>query len=151
MNDKKLINKWYMISRIIITILTFLIFSIMLINEDSSFSIVPIIFSIIVFCISFPSTMLSKKMIDIGNKIDNKTLKIMYYVIVLPILIFIIFIAIYLIINNIIDTIPNPNEIGASLGQALLTLFVIAVVTTYIVVPYIQTIIVLILANFIKK
>ena len=77
-------KKINMISRIILAIMTFIIFSIILINEDSSWNIIPIIFALIVFGLSFPSTKFAEKIIAIGNRINNKFLKIIYYI-VLPI------------------------------------------------------------------
>ena len=53
----------------------------------------------------------------------------------------------YLINENI----PTPNEMGAALGQALMFLFLIVVVFIGIILPYFQTIIVLILNRFIKN
>ena len=57
-----------MISRVVLAVITFVLFSIMIINEDSSWNIVPIIYSLIVFGFSFPSTIFAKKIIEIGNK-----------------------------------------------------------------------------------
>ena len=58
---------------------------------------------------------------------------------------------IYAIVLFIIDTSPTPNEFGAALGQARLGLFCIAVGTICVIVPYIQTLIVLVLKRFVKE
>ena len=139
-----------MMSRIIMVVITFILFSIMIINEDSSWNIVPGIFSLIVFGLSFPSTILAEKIIKIGNKINNKLLKIAYYIF-LPIILLVICLAIYIIALYIDDTfITTPNELGAALGQALLFLFIVAVGVIVIILPYIQSVIINILKRIIK-
>lgn len=131
-------------------VITFILFSIMIINEDSSWNIVPGIFSLIVFGLSFPSTILAEKIIKIGNKINNKLLKIAYYIF-LPIILLVICLAIYIIALYIYDTfITTPNELGAALGQALLFLFIVAVGVIVIILPYIQAVIINILKRIIK-
>lgn len=131
-------------------VITFILFSIMIINEDSSWNIVPGIFSLIVFGLSFPSTILAERIIKIGNKINNKLLKIAYYIF-LPIILLVICLAIYMIALYIYDTfITTPNEIGAALGQALLLLFIVTVGVIVIILPYIQAVIINILKRIIK-
>lgn len=143
-------KKINMMSRIIMVVITFILFSIMIINEDSSWNIVPGIFSLIVFGLSFPSTILAEKIIKIGNKINNKLLKIAYYIF-LPIILLVICLAIYIIALYIYDTfITTPNELGAALGQALLFLFIVAVGVIVIILPYIQAVIINILKRIIK-
>ena len=146
---KKVMEKSYKISRIILVVMAFIIFNIMFINEDVSWKILPPIFAIIVFGVSYPSSVISRLLINIGNKLESKLLKILYYVIALPILVFMLILGIYTIF--IINTIPTPNEFGAALGQALLGLFCIAVGTICVIVPYIQTLIVLVLKRFVKE
>lgn len=143
-------KKINMMSRIIMVVITFILFSIMIINEDSSWNIVPGIFSLMVFGLSFPSTILAEKIIKIGNKINNKLLKIAYYIF-LPIILLVICLAIYIIALYIYDTfITTPNELGAALGQALLFLFIVAVGVIVIILPYIQAVIINILKRIIK-
>ena len=143
-------KKINMMSRIIMVVITFILFSIMIINEDSSWNIVPGIFSLIVFGLSFPSTILAERIIKIGNKINNKLLKIAYYIF-LPIILLVICLAIYMIALYINDTfITTPNEIGAALGQALLLLFIVTVGVIVIILPYIQAVIINILKRIIK-
>ena len=143
-------KKINMISRVIMAVITFILFSIMIINEDSSWNVVPVIFSLIVFGLSFPSTIFAEKIIKIGNKINNKLLKIAYYVF-LPIVLLGICLIIYMIVLYIDDTFINtPNEFGAALGQAFLLLFIIAVMTIVIVLPYVQAIIINILKKIMK-
>lgn len=98
----------------------------------------------------FSSTILAERIIKIGNKINNKLLKIAYYIF-LPIILLVICLAIYMIALYIYDTfITTPNEIGAALGQALLLLFIVTVGVIVIILPYIQAVIINILKRIIK-
>lgn len=142
-------KKINMISRIILAVITFILFNIMLINEDSSWNIVPVIFSLIVFCLSFPSTIFAEIIIKVGDKINNKLLKIVYYLFLPIILLAICFIVIVYIIVPYTDgtLITETNEIGEALGQALLFLFIVSVMIIVIIMPYVQAIII----NILKK
>ena len=148
---EKTMKKSYRISRIILAVITVVIFNIMFINEDESWRIIPFIFAAIVFGLSYPSSVISRKLINIGNKIESKLLKILYYVIALPIIAFLIFYGIFIIWLSIFASVPTQNEMGAALGQGLMFLFLLAVVFIGIILPYVQTIIVLILNKFIKN
>lgn len=138
------------ITRLILVILTFIIFNIMIINEDSSWNIIPLIFSVIVFLLSFPSSLISKKIIELGNKINNKNLKIMYYVF-LPIVLIVLSLIIIGLVTIISEQIPTPDDFASALGQALIILFIMVSIFIGIILPYVQTIITLILSKFIKE
>ena len=143
-------KKIKMISRVIMMIMSFALFSIMIINEDSSWNIFPVIFSFLVFFLSFPSTLFAEKIIETGNKINNKLLKIAYYVF-LPIALLGICLIIYMIVLYIGDCfVTTSNEMGSTIGQGLLLLFIVAVMVIVIVLPYIQAIIINILKRVIK-
>lgn len=143
-------KKINMISRVIMTVITFILFSIMIINEDSSWNIVPVIFSLIVFGLSFPSTIFAEKIIKIGNKINNKLLKIAYYAF-LPIILLGIFLTICMMVLYIDDTfITTPNELSVALEQVLLLLFIVVVMAIVIILPYVQAITINILKKIIK-
>lgn len=146
----KTMEKSYKISRVILAVMAFIIFNIMFINEDVSWKILPPIFTVIVFGVSYPSSVISRLLINIGNKLESKLLKILYYVIVLPIISFLLFGGICAIMFFILETLPTPNELSAGLSQVLWVLFWIAVGAICIIVPYIQTLIVLILKCFVK-
>lgn len=144
-------EKFYNISRIILTVITVMVFKIMFINEDESWRIIPYIMAAIVFGLSFPSSVISKKLINIENKIENKILKALYYIFVLPLISVVIFAGIYLIIIRIHDNAPSSNEMGEALSQAFVFLFLVTVAFVGIILPYVQTIIVLILKCFMKN
>ena len=148
MKNKKLIDKWYMISRFIIAILTFIILSI--IHKDSSLNLIYLIFALIAFGISFPSSVISKKIINNGNKIENKTMRVLYAVALLIIIIVLLFL-LYTIIPFVFESLLHRSSFNDAIRQALIGVFIIIVGTVCVVVPYVQTIIVLILAKFIKE
>ena len=149
--EQQIMKKSYKLSRIILAILAFLIFNIMFINEDITWKSLSFIFSLITFIMSFPSSIISKKIINLGNNIKNNMIKILFYIIVLPIIIFILSILIYLFNILIFDIFPISNDFSTELGQGLLILFLITVEIICIIVPYIQTLIVLILKQMIKN
>ena len=146
-------KKINMISRIILSIIVFVLFSIFIMNEDSSWIIIPIIFSLITFGLSFPSTIFAQKIIKLGNKINNKLLKVLYYI-VLFIILLVLCLVIYFIIINIYDKhIIHPNEFMDALDIGLLLLFIIYCLILAVVLPYFQAIIINILKKYatIKK
>lgn len=146
-------KKINMISRIILSIIVFILFSIFIMNEDSSWIIIPIIFSVITFGLSFPSTIFAQKIIKIGDKINNKLLKVLYYILLLIILL-VLCLLIYFIIINIYDKhIIHPNEFMDALDIGLLLLFIIYCLVIAVVLPYFQAIIINILKKYatIKK
>lgn len=144
-------EKIYSISRIILTVITAIVFKIMFINEHESWSIIPYILAAIVFGLSFPSSVISKKVISVEKKIKNKMLKALYYIFALPLISVVIFAGIYLIMIRIYNNAPSSNEMGEALGNALVFLFFVVVAFIGIILPYVQTIIVLILKCIIKN
>lgn len=148
--ENKKTKKIYMISRVILVVITFIIFKIMFIHEDSSWVIVAFIFSLIVFIVSFPSTLISKVFIKIGNRLDKRILKILYYAIILPALTIFLFFGCCCIISLIYDSSSIPDDFAVALGQALLFLFLVATVAICIIIPYIQTLLVLLLKRLVK-
>ena len=141
----------YKISRVILAIITFILFNIIIINENFSWKFIPFVFGAIVFGLSFPSSIISQKLIHIGNNLKNNLLRIFYYIIILPIISFFIFGAAYLIMHSIYGNTPISNEIGTALSQAIMFLFFIVLLLICLILPYIQTIIVLVINRFIKN
>ena len=140
-----------MISRVVLTLLTFIIFNIMIINEDSSWLILPFFFSLVVFFVSFPSAFISKVLIKIGDRFDKRILKTLYYVIILPALIIFLFAGICCIIGFLYERYPSPDGFASILGQGLVFLFLVVVCFVCIIIPYIQTLLVLFLRRFVKE
>lgn len=147
--DLKL-KKAYRISRIVLTIITFIVFKLLFIYDLKSLgTVIGLIFAVIVFGISFPSAIISKYILKLGNKIKNIYIRILYYIFWLPIL-FILFILLFGIIMTVSGSMPVSNDMGVALSDAFMTLFILAVGTLCMVLPYIQTLIVLVVKRFIK-
>jgi hypothetical protein len=145
-------KKINMISRILLGVLAYVIFSIMFINEDKSWYFVTVLYSLIVFGLSFPSTIFANKIIDKGNKIDNKVSRIVYYI-SYPIVLFGICIALYmgiLALGYVFMAAFPSNDLASSLGQALMILFIIGVMVIVVILPYIQALLINFLKLFIK-
>lgn len=138
------LKKEYKISRFIIFILTFVIFNIMFINEDNSWLGASFILALIAFGLSFPSTSVSRKFIQFANKIDSEVLRVLYYVF-LPINLLIIA---FLVAAFVVTFMAH--LFSGDLGLAILLLFLGLTIIMAVILPYIQTIIVLILHKFIK-
>lgn len=149
--ENKKTKKIYMISRVILVVITFIIFKIMFIHEDSSWAIVAFIFSLIVFIVSFPSTLISKVFIKIGDRLDKRILKILYYIIILPALIIFLFSGICCIIGFLYERYPSSDDFASVLGQGLLFLFLVVAWFVCIIIPYIQTLLILFLRSFVKE
>lgn len=150
MKNKEM-KKIYMISRVVLTLLTFIVFYIMFINEDSSWVILPFIFSLVVFLVSFPSTFISKIFIKMGDRFDKRILQILYYVIILPALIIFLFSGICCIIGFLYERYPSPDSFSTILGQGLVFLFLVVLCFVCIIIPYIQTLLVLFLKKIVKE
>ena len=140
-----------MISKVILVVITFIIFNIMIINEDSSWLILPFFFSLVVFLVSFPSTFISKVFIKIGDRLDKRILKILYYIIILPALMIFLFSGICCIIGFLYERYPSSDDFASVLGQGLLFLFLSVASLVCIIIPYIQTLFILFLRRFIKE
>ena len=110
----------------------------------------PFVFSLIVFIVSFPSTFISKIFVKIGDRLDKRILQILYYVIILPALIIFLFSVICCIIGFLYERYPSPDDFAAILGQGLVFLFLTILVFVCIIIPYIQTLLVLFLRRFVK-
>ena len=132
----------YMISRIVLAIIAFLIPSVFILINKSEWSIAPIIIALIVFALSFISTIFAKKIIDEGNKIKNNTLRVLFYIL-LPIFILTIFFGLY----EFVIFIGLDEVLDIGWWFIIVALFV-AVVG---VLPSIQAIIIIILKKMIKN
>ena len=132
------------------TLLTFIILNIMFINESITWTILSAILSLIVYIIGFSGMFISKKIIKIGDNIKNKLLKILYYIF-LPIVLLLICFIIYNFSFFVLENILRLNDCTLSLGEGLLVLFGIILICMFILIPYIETIIVLMLKRFIKE
>ena len=68
-----------------------------------------------------------------------------------PIILLLFCLLIYWIGFLIFDVFPTPNELGPALGQAVMFSFIIIVICMFIVIPYIQALIILVLRKIIES
>lgn len=135
----------YQLSRGIIVIFTIIISSIIFINEDNSFKLVGTsMFTGIALIASYIGTRASRKMIQIGDKISNIVFRFLYYIFLLFLILALAFVF-YLFILLIYEAKPRPNDWGVALGEAILSVFAAASFFVFLLIPYIQTLIVLFL------
>lgn len=131
-------KNYYKKSRIIIGILAVLISLIALINEDISMKVIVTLFIFgIAFGTSFLTVPISEKMIKVGDAITNKILRVLFYCAMLPLTLLVAYI-LHILILAIFD------RSSGSINAAVLTVFLYIATTVMVIVPYVQTIIVLI-------
>lgn len=141
----------YKLSRIIIAVLMMLISFIMLINEDISVKIFGMsLFTLVAFLASFLGTRVSRKMIQVGDKIASILIRILYYIVLLITLLAAGY-AIYSIICFIFEEMPHSNELGIAAGEAMLAALIGSSFVVFVIIPYFQTLIVLVLRKIITK
>ncbi len=141
--QSNLLNKYIKISRIIITFFVFIFLNVWLLYENNPNFIFSIIISVLTFVVSFPSSKICKILIDKGDKIESKILKVLYYVFALPIafILFLLIVRIFLAF-----TVGS----SSSLGVLILFAYIGIVIFVCALVPYFQTLIILILRKFLK-
>ncbi len=136
-------EKAYKLSRIIIAIFMMMDSLIMLMNEDISVKIFGMsLFTSVAFLASFLGTRVSRKMIQVGDKIASILLQILYYIVLLIIILALTYI-IWLIIDFILSAIPYSNELGIAAGEAMIAVLVGSSFLIFVIIPYFQTLIVL--------
>lgn len=141
----------YRLSRIIITILTMIISFFIFINEDISVKIFGTsLFTSVAFFASLISTKICRKIIQLGEKIASIILRIFYYIILL-IVILVAGYVICFIIHFIFEAMPFSNELGIAAGEAMLAVLIGSSFLVLLIIPYIQTLIVLGLSKIITK
>ena len=146
-------EEYYNKSRIVMLVLAVVISLIMFINEDISFKIYGTFFiAIITLVVSFLVTPISKKMIEIGDKLEKKLWRILYYVLMLPITLVLIILVCLLI--GYIDDLRAPEkyqDMGAALSHAFEVIALYVIFFILFLLPYVQSLIVLFLRNREKK
>ena len=141
----------YKLSRGVVAILTLIISFIILIHEDISVKLFGMsLFTLAAFFASFPGTKVSKKMIETGDKISRLFLRILYYFAVLIVLL-VFGCLLVLLFEYITNGISYSNELGIAAGQAMLTVLIGASFLIFLIIPYIQTLIVLVLRKIRKR
>lgn len=77
--QNELMEKYIRISRVIITLIVFIVLNAWFLFENDPHWIIALIISSVVFFINFPSSKICKFIINKGDKITNKILKAVYY------------------------------------------------------------------------
>lgn len=147
--QNEMMEKYIRISRVIITLMVFLILNAWFIFENDPHWIIAFIISMMVFFINIPSSKICKFIINNGDKITNKLLKILYYAFLLPIIFFLILLVTGLLCAGIVVILEQINSID--LGTAILIAFTGIGIFTCILVPYFQTLVILTLRSCEKK
>lgn len=145
-----MLSKEYKISGIFITILvmaaTFIIFH----NEDISVRLfATALFTVAALITNILGARLSIRIIKMGDRIKNKLVKVLYYI-GLPIALICLTGLVWVVMAVVNGKLANTDNIGTSFGQSYMLAIVAIVVCIFAIVPYIQTIIVLVLRKFKK-
>lgn len=146
MQNNYLMERCIKLSRIFVSLTVFIILNAWFLFENDPQWIFSIIISTVVFFLSFPSSKVCKFLINKGDKIKNKILRILFYTLLLPI-IFIIFIFIVMLLCALFVELFFSTD-SISLGTAVLIAFTGIGILTCVLVPYYQTIIILIFRYF---
>lgn len=135
----------YTISRIVIGVLVGVVSLIVLHNEHITLMLGgTILITVVALVMSFLATPVSKQMIGIGDRIMNKFLRVFYYFILLPFILVVVYLLWRLIIY-FFEHMERSTEMGEALGKALIAVFLGVIVLIVFIVPYVQSLIVLLL------
>ncbi len=143
--QNELMEKYIRISRVIISLMVYIVLNAWFLFENDPHWIIALIISSVVFFINFPSSKICKIFIKKGDKIESKLLKTLYYIFALPV-IFILLLLIALFLLTFIF-----EDMDLSLGTGILIVFTGICLFTCILVPYFQTLIILVLRHFMRN
>lgn len=147
--QSNLMKKCIKLSRVFVSLTVFIILNAWFLFENDPQWIFSIIVSAVGFFISFPSSNICNFLITKGDKIKKKILRIGFYGIILPIISIIFVFIVMLFCALIVEFFFSSNSI--SLGTAVLIAFTGVGILTCVMVPYYQTIIILMLRYFLSK
>ena len=146
--QNNLLSKYIKLSRVIITFLVFIVLNVWFLYENDPQWILSIIITTIVFLINYPSSKICKFLINKGDKIESKILKLLYYIFALPIA-FLICLFIVGLFYTLVVMLLNYTD-SLNLGLAVLLAYTGIGIFTCVLVPYFQTLIILTLRCFLK-
>lgn len=137
-------KKHYSIARILLCVLTAGGFFLACIHEESSTRLlVTVVFGAVALLSSFSGEKLSRRMIETGDALKSGWKRTLFYVGML-LLSLVLALAAYLILSG--DWLNNS---AGTLRQALMTVFFYTIAAVLILIPFVITMIVLILRKFI--
>ena len=119
------------LSQVVLTVLSFLLLVVFDINAA-----ITITASVLIF--SFITALINKKLIIKGDSINSKTYKALYYALLIPIIIIVLFLCIYGLTSLI-----SPDPVTPS--DSILEAFIVMLTGIFFIVLYTQTLIVLII------
>lgn len=144
-------DKDYRLARIVILIFTILFFFILLMDQDASTKFILIsLFTGIIYVVALLGKGISKKMVQIGQKIKRLGLRIFYYFLILVLILTLSVTFIHVATWYALDILPPVKDLGEGLNIALTTIFIEMVFFIILFIPYIQALLVLIIGK-IKK
>ena len=125
---------------------TFIIFH----NEDISVRLfATALFTVAALITSILGTRVSVRIIKMGDRIKNKLVRVLYYI-GLPIALICLTGLVWVVMAVVNGKLANTDNIGTSFGRSYMLAIVAITVCIFAIVPYIQTIIVLVLRKFKK-
>lgn len=138
-------KKEYRLSGVILVVLTLITVLIVFQIEHYTVKLVAgFLFCLAALLASFPGTLVSRRMIQTGDRIPNILPRILYYIGLL-----VGSVAIAALVGGgcitILGNMPLSNELGIAAGQAMLIVLFGFALFVFLIVPYLQTIIVLLL------
>lgn len=152
-SDKRIcvMKKEYRLSRVILVVLAMITALILCPNADyTEKQIVTALFCLAALLASFPGIRVSRKMIQIGDRIPNILLRILYYI-GLPVgslaIAALVGVGCIIVLGNL----PLSNKLRIAAGQFMFILVFVSALFVYLIVPWLQTIIVLLLKKILKK
>ena len=135
----------YTISRIVISVLAGIISLIVWHNEHITLMLgATVLITVVALVMSFLATPVSKQMIGIGDRIMNKFLRVFYYFILLPLILVVVYL-LWRLNYYFFEHMERSAEMGEALGKALIAVFLGVIVLIMFIVPYVQSLIVLLL------
>ena len=151
----KTMVKEYWISRAVLCVFAMVAVYIIFINEDSSWWIVRVLLVGVVFALSFLSEIISRQLIKLGDSKDKTSWKLFCYLL-LPIAIIGTLLAVLWLVDFIESEISlNANitydSMGDAMSYAFAYLFVMVAAFIGIILPYLQTLIVLPLRKIMNR
>ncbi len=108
-------GKYIKISRVIVTLLVFILLNIWFILDRDPHVLLATLVSLVVFLSNSLSIKVCKVLIDKGEKIENKIIRILYYIFALPILALVILFVVALIFVLFLDLLDYIGAFGRDL------------------------------------
>lgn len=147
--------KEYWISRAVLCVISIIAVIIIFINEDSSWGIVRVLLVGVVFALSFLSEIFSRLLIKLGDSRDKISWKLFCYLF-LPIAIIGTLLAVLWLVAFIESEISLNADVaydsmGDAMSYAFAYLFIMATAFIGIILPYLQTLIVLPLRKIMNR